>query len=554
MPHPGTGAGRAVDALQATFDDPALRRLSVAWFSIMAGKWAFLVTTLVSAYVAGGTVAVGILGLARFLVPTAIAPFAGLPTARWRPEVVLRTVNAIRTVSIGLALVVVGLELPIQLLFLVVALEAGVGAFTRPLHMALLPAVARTPGQLIAANVTSSAAEGLGTFVGPALASLLLVTTGPLGAILAVLLIYATGVVTIAHLHVPAVGRSDRSVRAIVGQLSAGVSALADLPGPRLIVLGLGLQTFVRGLLTVLVVVAAIELLPMGEPGVGALNAALGLGGLAGAVAAITLAGRDRLSPAFGVALAAWGAPIAVMGLLVHPLVALVAMLAIGVSNALLDVSGFTLIQRTTPNASRIAVLGLIDSVANGGVAVGGVVASVLVEGLGIRSALIVSGLILPIAAVLITPALRRMDEGATGGGRRAELVRGDPLFAPLSLATVEYLAASLEPVSYAGGEWIMREGEPGLVYVLLDTGTAEVSRAGRPLRTIGPGGGLGEIALMQHVPRTASVRAVGPVTAFSLDRSAFLEAVTGHVESRAAATSQVQARLAADSERAALH
>ena len=125
----------------------------------------------------------------------------------------------------------------------------------------------------------------------------------------------------------------------------------------------------------------------LGEPGVGALNAALGLGGLAGAFAAITLAGRDRLSPASGVALAAWGAPIAVMGLLVHPLVALAAMLAVGVSNALLDVSGFTLIQRTTPSASRIAVLGLVDSVANGGVAIGGVVASVLVEGLGIRGA-----------------------------------------------------------------------------------------------------------------------------------------------------------------------
>ena len=36
--------------------------------------------------------------LARFLVPTLIAPFAGLPTVRWRPEAVLRTVNAIRTV------------------------------------------------------------------------------------------------------------------------------------------------------------------------------------------------------------------------------------------------------------------------------------------------------------------------------------------------------------------------------------------------------------------------------------------------------------------------
>ena len=537
-----------------TLDDPALRRLIIAWFTIMAGKWAFLVTTLVSAYAAGGTVAVGVLGLARFLVPTLIAPFAGLPTVRWAPEVVLRAVNTIRTLAIGLALVAVGLDLPVEFLYLVVALEAGVGAFTRPLHMALLPAVARTPGQLIAANVTSSAAEGLGTFVGPALAGLLLVATGPVGALLAVLALYAVGLGAIARLHVPAVGRSDASIRAVVSQLSAGVSALAHLPGPRLIVLGIGLQTFVRGLLTVLVVVAAIELLPMGDPGVGVLNAALGLGGLAGAIVAITLAGRERLAPAFGLAMAGWGAPIAVIGLLVHPLVALVAMLAIGVSNALLDVSGFTLIQRTTPNASRIAVLGLIDSVANGGVAVGGLVASVLIEGLGIRGALIVSGLILPIGALLFTPALRRMDEGAIGGGRRAELVHGDPLFAPLSLATVEYLAARLVPVTFADGEWVMREGEPGLVYVIIDTGTLEVSQAGRTLRTIGPGSGVGEIALMQQVPRTASVRAVGPVTAFSLDQSAFLEAVTGHADSQAAATSQVQARLAADTERPALH
>lgn len=544
----------AVTALRTTLDDPELRRLTIAWFTVIAGKWAFLVSTLVAAYEAGGTVAVGLLGLARFFVPTLTAPFAGLPTVRWRPEAVLRTVNAIRTVSIGLAVVVVALDLPIQLLFLVVAIEAGVGAFSRPLHMALLPAVARTPSQLIAANVTSSAAEGLGTFVGPALAGLLLVASGPLGTTLAVLAMYAVGVAAIARLHVPAVGRSDASARAVLGQLSAGVRALAALPGPRFIVLALGLQTFVRGLLTVLVVVAAIELLGMGEPGVGGLNASMGLGGLLGAGVAIALAGRERLAPAFGLALAGWGAPIAVIGLVVHPLVALGALFAIGVSNALIDVSGFTLIQRMTPNSSRISVLGLIDSVANGGVAIGGIVAPILIELLGIRGALIASGLILPIVAILFSPVLRGMPEGGVAGARRVELIRGDPLFAPLSLATVEHLAGALAPVAFADGDWVMREGEPGTDYVLIDTGNTEVSQEGRVVRTHGPGTGVGEIALMREVPRTASIRAVGPVTAFSLGRADFLEAVTGHATSRAAAASQVDARLAADTERPALH
>jgi MFS family permease len=292
----------------------------------------------------------------------------------------------------------------------------------------------------------------------------------------------------------------------------------------------------------------------MGEPGVGALNAAMGLGGLAGAVAAIALAGQARLSPAFGLAMAGWGAPIAVIGVIVHPGVALLAMLAVGVSNAFIDVSGFTLIQRTTPNTSRIAVLGLVDSVANGGVAVGGLVAPILIEALGVRGALVASGLILPAAALLFAPALRRMDEGGVGVARRVELVRGEPLFAPLSLATVEHLAAALTPLAFDDGAWLMREGEPGLEYVLVDTGNVVVSQHGRAVRTLGPGSGVGEIALMHDVPRTASVRAAGPVTAFSLDHEAFLEAVTGHTASRAIATSRAGRHLAADSERPVLH
>jgi hypothetical protein len=554
MPRAGAGPNLAIDALRTTLDDPGLRSLTAAWFAVVAGKWAFLVTTLIIAYQAGGTFAVGLLGLARFLTPTLVAPFAGLPTVRWRPEVVLRTVNAIRTVAVGVGAADVALGLPVQLLFAVVALEAGVGAFSRPLHMALLPAVARTPRQLVAANVTSSAAEGLGTFVGPAMAGLLLIATGSLGAMLAVVAIYAIGVASIARLHVPAVGRSNTTATAVLGQLSAGVTALAALPGPRLIVFGLGLQTFVRGLLTVLIVVAAIDLLGMGEPGVGALNAAMGLGGLAGAAGAIALAGRDRLSPAFSLALAGWGAPIAIIGLVVHPAVALLAMLVVGVSNAFIDVSGFTLIQRMTPNTGRISVLGLVDSVANGGVALGGVVAPFLAEALGIRGALIVTGLLLPIAAILIAPALRRTDEGGVADVRRVQLIRGEPLFAPLSLATVEHLAAALVPVDFRDGDWLMRQGDPGGEYLLIDTGDVEISQDGRAVGTLGPGTGVGEIALMQDVPRTASVRALGPVTAFSLGREAFLEAVVGHATSRAAAASRVQARLAADSERPALH
>jgi predicted MFS family arabinose efflux permease len=544
----------ALDAMRTTLSDPDLRGLLVAWFTVMAGKWAFLVAGLVIAYDAGGAVAVGIFGLARYLPPTILAPFTGLLTVRWAPEVVFRTTNAARTLTVAAAFLVVVTDMPFAVYLLVVALEAGIGAATRPLYMALLPAIARTPSQLVAANVASSAMEGIGTFAGPAVAGLLLTQGGPASVILAVVVVYAAGVWAIARLTVPAVGRPVASVAAALDQVTAGVRAVATLSGPRLVVLDLGAQTFVRGLLTVLVVVASVELLPLGDPGVGTLNAMMGLGGLLGALVAALLAGRERLGPAFLLALAGWGLPIAVFGLVPTVVVALLAMTMVGVSNSVLDVAGFTLVQRTTPNQSRVAVLGLLDSVANGGVAVGGIVAPVLIVAFGTAPALIMAGAILPLAALLSVPLMRRIDEGGPAVAERVDLLRANPLFAPLSLATIEYLSACLQPVEYDDGAWLMREGDHGTEYLLIETGTVTVSQGGRAIRDLGPGSGVGEIALLRHVHRTASVQARGSVRAFSLHRDAFLEAVTGHAVGRAVATTVADEHLAADAERPALH
>lgn len=543
----------ALSAMRTALAEPSIRRLTVAWFCIMAGKWALLVATLVIAYDLGGPVAVGVLGLVRYLTPAITAPLAGLPSSRWSLESVLRATNLVRTLAAIGAVIVVAGQAPFAALALVVAIEAGVGAFTRPIHMGLLPACGRTPEQLIASNVTSSAAESLGMFVGPAVSGLLIVAGGPAYAIVAVVAIYIAGLVALVGLRVPTVGRRSEptSVASVLRDISAGVHAASNLPGPRLVILGFGLQTFVRGLLTVLVVVAAIEFLGLGEGGVGTLNAAMGVGGLLGAVVAIGLAGRARLGPAFTAALAGWGLPIALMGLFVNPVIAVVAMFAIGISNAVLDVSGFTLAQRTTSNTSRVALLGLLDGVANLGPAIGGITAPLLIDWIGTPAALVVTGAILPVAALIEWPAVRRLDEGGPVAARRVALVRGQPLFAPLSLATVEHLAATLTPVRFSDGDPLIREGDVGDRYLLIDAGHVEVLQDGCSVRELGAGSGVGEIALIRDVARTASVVAHGPVEAYSLDRASFLEAVTGVGASHAAAGAVAEEHLAADAGRA---
>ena len=171
--------------------------------AVNAGMWAFLVTNLVVAYGAGGAAATGLLGVASFLAPTVVSPFAGIPAARWRPERVLAAVTALRVLAVALTVGLVAFDGPIVLLVPLVLLESGAGAIGRSLQIALQPLLARSPAELVAANVAAGTAEGLGTFAGPAVSAVLLAVAGPVGAYLGVLAIYALAVASIAGMHVP---------------------------------------------------------------------------------------------------------------------------------------------------------------------------------------------------------------------------------------------------------------------------------------------------------------------------------------------------------------
>jgi MFS family permease len=543
MPARGARLGLTPEVLRAAVHDPDLRRLQVGWMAVNAGMWAFLVTSLVVAYDRGGAAATGLLGVAAFVSPMVVAPFAGVPAARWPPERVLAAVTVLRVLAVALTVGLIALDGPLALLFVLVMLEGAAGAIGRPLQIALQPLLARSPAELVAANVAAGAAEGIGTFAGPALSGLLLTLVGPLGAYLGVLAVYALAVAAVAGLHVPATrpGRAP-PVRAT---FRAGVAAALTLRGPRLLLAGFAAQTFVRGALIVLTVVVAIELLGMGDPGVGILNAAFGAGGVLGAIASVALAGRARLSPWFALSLACWGVPIVLLGVVASPAIAVAMLLLVGVSNAVLDVAGFTLLQRTTPNAARVGVMGLLMSLANGAQALGGFVAPILVAWLGVEGALVATGATLPVVAALTWSGIRHVDRDSVVDTARLARIRADPLFAPLSMAIVEQLADQLRPVRFGAGEWLMREGDAGDRYYLLDAGRVRVSQHGRAVRECGPGESVGEIALLRDVPRTASVQAMAPVEALALARDDFLEAVTGHPASRLAADAVVSERLA---------
>lgn len=466
------------------------------------------------------------------------------PAARWRTDRLLFGVNVARAAGMMLTVGIIATDGPLWLLFLVVAVEAGFAGLTRPLTMSLLPWLARSPSELVASNIASSATEGLGTLLGPAAASILLATSGPGGAAVATAVLMILAALAVASIRVPTLRTSPASARLLRG-MTAGMLIVRGVPSIRLVLIGFWLQSMVRGLLTVLLVIAAIERLDMGEPGVGTLQAAIGAGGFVGAIVALSLTGRARFGATFSLSLALWGLPIAAIGLVTSPLAAVVLLAIVGMSNAILDVTGFTILQRACPNDARVALMGLFESVVAVMVALGGLIASVLVSTLGSQAALLASGAILPIAAIVVFPALERAEHEDAGHEATSRLLRANPLLGLLSLSVVEELAAVVQPTAFTDGEYLIREGEGGDAYLIVSSGEVEVIQGGRPLRRLGRGDGVGEISLLRDIRRTASVRAVGPVEAYSLARDAFLAAVTGQSAVRTAAHAIAEERLA---------
>jgi MFS family permease len=541
-----TFATRSWAAFREVARNSDIRRVEIAWTAFVAANGCLAIALLVVAYEGGGAIGVAALGVVQMLPSAVTAPIATGLGSRYRRDRILTTTYIAATVAVAVLALALNARAGVGPVFVLAGVVATLGTMVRPIQSSLMPALARSPGELVAANVVSSTGEGLGALVGPALGAALILIGGPTLVVTVAGVGFAIAAVSVVRVRVigtdrPLVSPTTPGLSSLLAGASEGVRELARLPAPRLIITCFTGQTFVRGMLTVCLVSAAVSTLGLGRAGVGTLNAAIGAGGLLGAMLAFGLVGRRRLAPTFALGLVGWGVPILFIGLFPQPVLAVVLLAALGISNAVLDVSGFTLLQGTIPDRVRAAVLGVFEGLIGLTVAIGGVVASALVDRFGVQSALVVTGALLPALAVLLWPRLSRLDDQLIVPEAQLRLLQGVPMFEPLSLAVMEQLAGSLVPVRFPAGADIIREGDPGDAFYVIVQGTAQVSQRGQDRRTLGPGGSFGEIALIREVPRTATVRATTDVEAYRLGASDFLAAVTGNPYSASVATRVVE-------------
>ena len=425
--------------------NPSLRRLQLAWLIGIAAEKAYLVALLVYAYDLGGVLAVGVFTMLASLPSGLFGPILSSVGESFAPARVLLGLHLGRAALAGLIAVAIAADLGTWVVVAATILEGILSrqhtAFTR----ALLPALARTPEELIAANAVTSLGEAIGALVGPAVAGAVLLVAGPILGLAVPGIAYIVAAALVLTLHVPTIARTAAvSAGARLGEILGGFRALVHHRSAGLLASLFISQVVVRGALTVLLVSAAFDLLGIGDAGVGYLNAAIGAGGLIGAVLAMTLVAGRGLSVPFAVSLALWGAPIAVIGLVASPVVALVMAGIIGAANASIDVAGYTLLARCVPNETRGRVFGVLHSLVGIGIAIGAVAAPLLVDAFGLSGALVATGLVLPILALVSLPGVRRAEASAILPERELALMRKVPMFAPLPLTAAR--TAGREP------------------------------------------------------------------------------------------------------------
>ncbi len=536
--------GARLEAVRTVFSNQNLRKLETAWAAFNIAEYAFVIALGVLAFERGGAVAVGLMALIRTLPAIAAGPLLAVLTDRL-PRQRMVTVSLVgRSVASAGLFFLVGGDSPIGLVYLLAAVDAAIATSFWPAHTALLPELSRSRDELAASNAVASVVENSGLLLGPLAAGLVFVVfdiaavfAAGSGVFLVGAALAATIVTDRQPVHIP-----GHRVRA---ELLDGLQVLREHRGPAVVI---GLWTFeslLLGAIDVFTVVVAIDLLDIGDSGVGFLGAVNGAGGVIGAIAMTTFSRGNPFGRYLGWGLLVMGGGLLLAGVVPALVTVLIGFLLIGVAGGQIDIAAQTLLQRTVGEAHLGRVLGIFEGLYWGSLGVGALLAGWLVAAAGIEAAIIGCGVALSVVAVLARRVLRSLDGSIEVPGERIDLLSGSEIFGLLPIPTLEHLARIATTMVAEPAETIIEQGGDGDQIYVIEAGAVSVQVDGIEVATLHTGDVFGEIAALRHLPRTATVRSNAETALLVLDGQQFVAAVSSHTSSAATADAMVAGRLA---------
>jgi MFS family permease len=515
-----------------------LMRLLVGEFVSSIGDWLYLVALLIVVYERSQSAALlGLVGAARVAPYILLSVPAGYVADRFERRKVLLVTDIARGVLMLLLAWIVAVDGPLVTIVVLALLAACFSTFFGPTLGSYLPQLVTDETELGPTNSAWASLDNLAFVIGPAIGGLLIAGSGLAVAFL--INAASFGVIATVLWGLP----HDKRRSAAEGGPTVEVASTLAAParaGVRDAIRPLaGLATidsagrFVMGGLSILTVILATRTLGAGEEGTGYLNAAIGVGGLVGAVASgILVLRRDMAAPlVVGAVLFAIG----LAGLGAAPGLALAAVaMAVASGGALLvEVVGTTLLQRVVPDEVRGRALGAIATVGVLAYALGSLVIPILADQLG-AALVLAGGAVVLLAAVFAGLVLlgRTVSQEPSSLAPLMLRVAGLPLFAGVPAERLEAAVRRLRELPVKTGDVIIRQGDPADRFYIIVSGSFAVTQvppAGgdeRLLRTMRPDEVFGEIGLLTGAGRTATVTAESDGLLAALDGPAFLELV----------------------------
>jgi len=509
--------------------NPDLRRLEIGRVWSVAAEAVATIGLGLYAFRTHGVGAVALVVAIQVLPGALTAPVLATLSDRLRRERVMCAAEATRATAVAGIAVVSRSHGPTVLVYLLAALLAVASSAFYPARRSLVPLLVRTPKQLTSTNVASVTLQSVGLIAGPALAAAVLAATGRVSWLF---IVAAVGFAA-SGLSAARISRTDAvrlPIARTVGLRAAiaGFGAAVRDPATRLLLSLFVAKNLGRGALNLLVIAVPLQLLHLENVSVALLSVALGAGGLAAGMVG-GLVQRPRLGRTMVAGLLLWGAPLLIIALRPTVTVAVVCMVVLGLGNALVDASGYTLLVRTVRDDVLARVYGVHEALRALAISIGSLGAAVLITQFGVQAALAGAGVIVCGSSLIAVTRLLRVDRTAFVPVEELAALRRTPIFAHLLPVTMERLARCAARVDVRVGTDVVREGELGEAMYVIASGTADVVSAGRTVRTLSVGDYFGEIALLQDVPRTATVRAASPLTLYAIDREEFVAAACGH-------------------------
>ncbi len=531
-------APKAKVGYRALFRNRDYRLLFSGLAISMCGSWAYNVALVVFVFDAthsAGWVAAA--SMTRFLTALVASPLGGLIADRMeRTRLMVTLDSAALALQSGLA-VIAALNGPVVLAIVLAAMTSVCGSSYDPAARAATPVIVGEE-HLAAANSAQSAIENLSVIVGPAIAGVLLLFS-PTTVVFAINA--ATfGISAILVSRMRARSRpADITEGGTVGplkQMAAGVVAFVESPTVMLLAGFSIVASFVYGTDTVLFVVISRDQLGTGSTGYGYLLAALGVGGILMAGFMNRVAAARRLGAIIVVGMAVFCLPTALLTIVHAPWIAFLLEVVRGAGTIVVDVLAITALQRLVKPDVVARVFGVFFAFVLAAIALGALLMPILLGLVGLETTLLIMGFAIPALTIASYPWVRVLDTRAlqdqASTAPRVLTLQGLDIFAGATRAALERIARSTVEETVAAGTVLIREGaEPDDFFVLTagEVAVTAIGEAGveRSLGVLTPPNYFGEIGLLEHRPRTATVTATTQCSVYRINGADFVEALT---------------------------